>query len=374
MNSQIEPIRILHIVSNMQQGGIENFIMNIYRNIDRNKVQFDFLVHYKKKFFFDDEINKLGGKIYRLSFMEDKNIFKYYRDLNMFFKKHKEYKIIHAHMGSLGGIYLNIAKKHGVSIRIAHSHGASHLNTLKGYMKFFMNKSFKYKANIHWACSTEAGVYMYGNKIQFELIPNAINVKKFQYNETSRKKIREELNILDDEFLIGHIGRFNLQKNHRFIIKIFKEIVKIEPKTKLVLVGVGNLQEEIKQEVIKQEIENKVIFLNERSDVADIYSAMDLFILPSLFEGLPVSGIEAQASGLNCIFSENVSRETNITNLVKNISLNNEILWIDTIIECKKKRNDRKLYNKIVSDSKFNIKTLKDELEKKYIELYEQCI
>lgn len=363
----LKMIRILHIVSNMQQGGIENFIMNIYRNIDRNKIQFDFLVHYKKRFYFDDEIEKMGGKIYRLSFMEDKNIFKYIHQLNIFFKNHMEYKVVHAHMGSLGGIYLNIAKKYNIPIRIAHSHGASHLNTLKGYIKYFMNKRFKYVANIYWACSTEAGVYMFGNKKKFEIIPNAINMEDFIFNIDIRNKVRKELNI-SDEIVIGNVGRFNLQKNHLFLLDIFSEIHKINPNTLLLLVGNGELEKDIKEKINSLKLFNNVKLLGIRSDVNRIYQAMDLFLMPSLFEGLPLTGVEAQTSKLRCFFSDVITKEVAITDNVMFIPLKltaeewakiilNNVLYDRETIEIKNKR--------------FDIIKLSKEIQEKYIKLYE---
>lgn len=363
----MKPIRILHIVSNMQQGGIENFIMNVYRNIDRDKVQFDFLVHYKKKFYFDDEIEKLGGKIYRFSFMEDKKLIKYISELKTFFEQHKEYRVIHAHMGSLGGIYLNIAKKSGVPIRIAHSHGASHLNTLKGYIKFFMNKGFKYAANIYWACSTEAGIYMFGNKKKFELIPNAIDIEKFNYNISIRNEVREELS-LKDNLVVGNIGRFNLQKNHLFLLDIFDEIHRINPNTVLLLIGNGELEKNIKEKINELKLNSAVKLLGIRNDVNRIYQAMDLFLMPSLFEGLPLTGVEAQVSKLKCFFSDAITKEVAITNNVKFIPLSLSAKeWAEIIL--KEAQYNRELVN--IENDRFDITKLSKELQERYIKLNE---
>ena len=217
----MEPIRVLQVVPNMNSGGLENLIMNIYRNIDRSKVQFDFIVHYEKRGFFDDEIESLGGKIYRFSVREDNNIIKYVKDLNLFFKNHPEYRVVHGHMASLGFIYLGIAKKYKVPVRIAHSHGTSHLRTIKGYIKFFTFKLVKYESNVNFACSTEAGKYLFGNKRKFEFIPNAIDMDKFEYDEEIRKEYRHKLD-LDGKLVLGHVGRFNLQKNHNFLLDIYR--------------------------------------------------------------------------------------------------------------------------------------------------------
>ena len=288
----MQTIRVLHIVPNMQQGGIENFLMNIYRNIDREKVQFDFLVHYQKKYFFDDEIEKLGGKIYRLSVREDNNLIKYIHDLNKFFKEHNEYRIVHGHMASLGYFYLNAAKENGVPIRIAHSHGANYLKTLKGYTKSFLFKLFKLPANIYWACSNEAGKFLFGKNTKFELIPNAINMKKFIYNIDIRSEVRNELN-LNNKLVIGHVGRFNLQKNHSFILDIFNEIHKINSNTVLILIGSGELEKNINE----SKYSDKIIFSDYRQDSANIHKLIDIFILPSINpDPLPTVVLEAMAS------------------------------------------------------------------------------
>lgn len=363
----MEPIRILHIVPNMQQGGIENFLMNIYRNIDRNKIQFDFLVHYQKKFTFDDEIERLGGKIYRCSFREDNNFLKYYKDLNRFFKEHTEYKIVHAHMASLAYIYLGLAKKYGINIRIIHSHGTSHLKNLKGYAKYFLFKLADINANIRWSCSTEAGKYLFRKK-KFEVIPNAIDMERFKYNEEIRNDKRKEMG-LEDKFVIGNIGRFNLQKNHEFIIDVFYELQKENKNAVLMLIGTGELEEKIKQKVSNLKIEDKVLFMGNINNVEEMYQVMDIFIMPSLFEGLPVTGVEAQVSGLYCLFADTITREVQISNNCKFIPLQeSKQIWKKEIIS--NNSNNREQSYENIKESIFNIKKLSKELEKKYLDLY----
>lgn len=363
----MEPVRILQVVPNMHQGGIENLIMNIYRNIDRNKVQFDFLVHYTKRCDFDDEIEKLGGKIYRFSIREDKNIFKYIKELKRFFKEHQEYKIVHGHMASLAYIYLKIAKKCGVKTRIVHSHGTGHLKSIKGYVKYFMFRFADKNANVRLACSTEAGRYLFGKK-DFELIPNAIDVNRFKYNKKIRDEQRAKYNISDEEFVIGNIGRFNLQKNHEYIIKIFDDICKKDNKCKLLLVGTGELEEKIKRLVNELNLNSKVIFTGAIRNVEEVYQAMDIFVMPSLFEGLPVTGVEAQASGLTCLFSDTITREVILTKNCKYIDINEDVeQWSDEILSEKDKKYDRINNYYEVEKSNFNIITLSKKMEDKYI-------
>lgn len=356
--------RVLHVVPNMNSGGIENLIMNIYRKIDRDKLQFDFIVHYNKKGVFDDEIEQLGGKIYRFPVMEDKNLLKYIKDLNRFFKTHKEYKVVHGHMASLAYLYLGAAKRNGVPVRIAHSHGTSHLKSLKGYCKYIMFKFAKYNANYYYACSTEAGNYLFGKKRQFEFIPNAIELNKFSYNEETRKKVRKELK-LDDKIVIGHVGRFNLQKNHDFLIDIFKSIYEKNKKCILLLIGVGELEEKIKQKIKDYNLEDNVLMLGLRRDVDKLYQAMDIFLMPSLFEGLPLTGVEAQASKLKCIFSSEITKEVRITDNIEFIDLSlGADKWAEIVLNNLK--YDRKKIK--INDSRFDINVLAKQMQEKYIE------
>lgn len=358
-----EPIRILNIVPNMRAAGIESFIMNVYRNIDREKVQFDFIVHNKRREFFDDEIEKLGGKIYRLSFKDDKNIVKYIKDLNNFFKNHKEYKIVHGHMQSMMPLYLYIAKKNKIPIRIAHSHNGSYEKTVKGFILHIFSRFSKKFSSHNIACSNLAGKYLFGKK-SFIVIPNGIDVKKFEFNENIRKIVRNELN-LSNEYVIGHVGRFELQKNHRFLIETFNEKLKENSNYVLLLVGEGKYEKEIKKLVKELNIQNKVKFLGVRNDMNRLYQAMDCFILPSLYEGLPVVGVEAQASGLKCLFSDTITKELKITPNAVFISLKSKQKWLEEIDNDNNFEN-RKKFAKIVAQD-FEIKNISKKLEKFYL-------
>lgn len=360
------PIRILQIVPNMQQGGLENFIMNIYRNIDRTKVQFDFLVHYNEKKFFDDEIEKLGGKIYRFSLRDDNNIIKYIKELNKFYKEHPEYKVIHCHMSSIGFLNFIIAKRNGIKVRIAHSHNANTEKSLKGFIKKILIKPLKYVSTVNFACSQKAGKFLFGNK-RFEVIYNAIDVHRFEYNPDVRKKIREEYN-LEDFFVVGHIGRFNVQKNHEFLIDVFNELLKSKQKLKLILIGEGELQDKIKNKVKELKIEDNVLFLGVRNNVNEFYQAMDCFVLPSFFEGLPVVGVEAQASGLTCIFSDRITKEINLTEKVKFVSINSINDWINALKNLKL-NDDRKKNLELIYEN-YEIKNIAQKLECEYLKLF----
>lgn len=312
-------IRVLHAVPDMNSGGIENYIMNMYRIIDRDEVQFDFLVHHEKPGFFDSEIESLGGRIFRLPVLDTKNVLAYKRGLEKLFSR-GEWPVVHGHAASLAGFYLSTAERFSVQARIAHSHGASYLRTPKGYAKKLLFKGAGKHANIRLACSTEAGRYLFGDK-QFYLAKNAIDSKRFSFDSDLRTHARKALGIDSDQLVVGHVGRFNLQKNHRFLIEIFSEIVKLAPDSLLLLVGTGELEASIRELVANKDLESKVKFQSVTDEPEMFYVAMDVFVLPSLFEGLPLVGIEAQCNGLPCFFSSEITREVAVSNQARFLDL-----------------------------------------------------
>ncbi|MDY3373008.1 MAG: glycosyltransferase family 1 protein [Terrisporobacter othiniensis] len=358
-----EPIRILHIVTYMGRGGLETMIMNYYRNIDRSKVQFDFLTHREERWDYDDEIEKLGGKIYRLPRLNPFNP-NYIKALDGFFKEHKEYKIVHCHQDCLSGIPLKYAKKNGVPLTIAHSHNANQDKNIKYLVKLAAKKNIcKYSDHL-FACGKEAGEWMF-NTSDFEILNNAIDTKKYIYNEEKSLEMKEKLGVTY-KFVVGHVGRFRPQKNHSFIIDIFKEVCEKEPNSILLLVGDGPLEEEIKKKVHDLGLEDKVKFLGSRDDVNDLMQAMDVFILPSLYEGFGIVLIEAQASGLKCVISESIPTDAIISEKVKQLSLGDDIsTWAKEILSSK---SERKEGIEDIEKSKYDIKSNAKWLENFYIE------
>jgi glycosyltransferase involved in cell wall biosynthesis len=229
---------------------------------------------------------------------------------------------------------------------------------------------WKKYASDFFACSNKAGQFMFGSIKNLSVIPNAIEVEKFRYSDKIRNNIRQEMGI-SDKFVIGHIGRFNLQKNHMFVLNIFEKIHEKNPSAVLLLIGEGELEDKIRKEIGKKKLENFIMILGIRKDVNLIYQAMDVFILPSLFEGLPVTGIEAQASGLPCFFSDVITDEIGITNNSHFISLDRENQWINSILEINdRESNDRGVYFYLIRDSKFNVKNSAKILEKMYLNFY----
>lgn len=324
------PIRVLQIVPNMHRAGLETLIMNIYRNIDRTKVQFDFLVHYTARFDYDDEIEALGGKIYRLSIREDNNFFGYLKALNVFFQTHPEYKVVHGHMESFGFLYSRAARKAGVKTIIAHSHNALIEPNIKGVVKSMMNRPWKRYANVLFACSKKAGDYMFRGA-KYTVLTNGIRCEDFVYNPKVRAECRREL-CIEDKIVLGHIGRFDPQKNHSFLLDIFAAYTHKHPNAVLLLIGEGALMNDVRAKADALGIAGQVRFMGVRADTSRLYQAMDVFLLPSLFEGLPVVGIEAQSAGLPMLVADTVTTELCVTPYVEMLPLSSSPdVWADKI-------------------------------------------
>lgn len=359
-------IRVLHVLNNLGYGGAEAFIMNIYRNIDRDKIQFDFLVrsHLNEKY--EEEIKKLGGNIYITSPFP-KKIIKNYKETKQFFKEnYKKYNIVHVHANSL--LYmlpLKLAKKYEIRTRIIHSHSTQSQSIIfKIIHKFNKIRINKY-ANVFFACTPDAGKWMF--KTNFSVINNAIDIDKYKYDSQVRVKIRKELNI-QNKLVIGHVGRLTKVKNHLFLLRIFKEILKINNNAMLLLVGDGELKSELEKQCYELNIEKKVIFLGNKSNVNEYLNAMDIFVFPSLYEGLGISVIEAQCSGLPCIVSENIPKEAFLTDDIHVISLTTPIeQWVNKILKysCNYKRLD---ISRTVAEAGFDIKNNAKKIQQFYWE------
>lgn len=354
-------IRILHVVTYMGHGGLETMIMNYYRHIDREKIQFDFLVHRDFKADYDQEIKQLGGHIYYLPRLNPFSI-NYRKELNQFLKEHS-YQIIHVHQDCLSSIALKSACKNGIPVRIAHSHNANQDRNIKYLIKRFYMRSIPKYATHLFACGKEAGDWMFQGK-PFEIMNNAIDSQKFKYDELLRTGIRKALSIKDDEIVIGHVGRFFYQKNHEFIIDIFHKLSQKNKSFKLMLIGTGNLEDKIKEKVKELNLQDKVLFLGNRNDVNELMQSMDIFLFPSHYEGLPVTLVEAQASGLPIIKSNNVPDQCKITPNVCSLSLDDNVNnWVNKILEVSEsfERTDTSKYIKDAGyDINSNVKWLED--------------
>ena len=365
-----EPIRIAQIIGKWVGGGVESVVMNYYSHIDRTKIQFDFICDNDSTDIPYNEIKKLGGKVILIPPYQ--KVFKYHKELKKVLKN-GNYKIVHSHINTLSVFSLWAAKSAGVPIRVAHSHSTTNKkewkkNILKNVLKPF-SKIF---ATNYFACTEHAGRWMFGNKAfnqgKVYLLNNAIDLEKFKYDEKLREIKRKELNIKDNNLVIGHIGRFVEQKNHRFLIDIFSEIHKQNKNTVLVLVGQGPLMDEMKAKARKLNISDSVKFLDQRKDVNEIYQAMDLFLFPSLYEGLGMVLIEAQCSGLPCVVSTEVPEIAKVSNRIKFLSLNECVqIWSDTVLKLINK--DRIVNIKMIEKAGYDIETEVRKLENEYLKL-----
>ncbi len=358
-----QPIRILHIVTYMGRGGLETMLMNYYRNIDRAKVQFDFLVHRDFKADYDDEIKSLGGKIFRIRPLNPFSI-SYYKELYNFFKSHK-YNIVHSHLDCMSAVPLLVAKLCKVRIRIAHAHSAKQDVNAKYPLKIILKLFIKCFATQLFACSKKAGLWTFKTK-KFDLLNNAINVENF-----SKARISDSLSYINEKvqnkYIIGHVGRFEYPKNHKFLIEIFNEILKTNNDSILILVGNGTLLKEIKQKTEELNISENVLFTDNITNVNEILKIFDIFVFPSIYEGFPVTSVEAQAAGLPCILSDNITHDCKITEDVHFVSLNKSPeFWAKKILEFKnykKKDNSEKIIQ-----AGFDIKENAKWLENYYID------
>lgn len=320
-------IRILHIVSVMNPGGLETFIMNVYRNINRDEIQFDFLVTRKEDGYYDGEILEMGGRLFQINHISKVGYFGYKRELKFFFASHKKYQIIHSHMNSWSGLLLSIAKKNNVYSRIAHSHSVKNSKKAKygvlGYIfKELMSRKINNVSTIRFACSTEAGKWLYKGRAEFTVLVNGVDTKKFMYSKKNLDILKEKC-VCDTDFIIGHVGSFREAKNHLFIIDVFKEIRKINNESSLLFIGDGEMKTLIEMKCIELGIENSVKFLGLRSDTESILKTMDVFLFPSLYEGFGISLLEAQISGLKCFTSDVVPKSVDIgCDLIEFLSLN----------------------------------------------------
>jgi capsular polysaccharide biosynthesis proteinCps4H len=342
---QKKPIIVAQIMGKWVGGGVESVIMNYYRHLDHSKVQFDFICDEDSTRIPYDEIKKLGGRVFLVP--KYQNLPKYLKVLEKLFKEN-QYRIVHSNINTLSVFPLYAAKKAGVPIRISHSHSTSNPKEWKrNFIKNILRPFSKRYATDYFACSEVAGRYLFGNKTfnrgEVKIIHNAIDIDKFKFDEVARKKLRKELGIKDSTIVIGHVGRFVQQKNHTFLVDVFKEYHKKNPDSKLLLVGSGPLEDEIKKKVERLGLKDSVLFLGQRDDINKLYSVMDIFCLPSLYEGLPVVGVESQAAGLPIIFSNGVSHEAIISKNAKIVPTQETGAYIKKMDEITQENKQRAL-------------------------------
>ncbi|MBQ7573400.1 MAG: glycosyltransferase family 1 protein [Clostridia bacterium] len=364
-------IRILQSVSNMDRAGIETMLMNFYRHMDHDRIQFDFLANKPKPGDYDDEIRSMGGRVFVSPGYKD---FKKYLDfMTGLFGQYPEYRIVHTHNGSLMLYALISAKVNNIPVRIAHAHATAIPFDFKNGIKMCMKPLIKYVATDYWGCSNAAGEFYFTKKRwnkANELIHNAIDTDKFTFNESARERIRREYG-LGDKFVVGHVGRLTWQKNQKKLIDIFSKLHRTEPNAQLVIVGTGELEGKLKKQVSELGISKSVTFTGMQTNVNEWYSVFDTFVLSSWYEGLPVVGVEAQAADLPCVFTDTITPEVKVTDRVSFMGLNDDDeAWAREILKSRGKQRVSRFED--LKKAGYDIKTEAMRMQKLYLDLYEK--
>ena len=362
-----DTIRVLQVYPQLNNAGTEKVILNLYNNIDRNKVQFDFLCERTGEL--DESIKKMGGRIF---YLYDASKRKYYESLLEFFRSHPEYHIIHTHTNARMGIVLKAAKRCKIPCRIAHSHNARNdLPHIAGFFKGLKSIPIERNASFFFACSSNAAKWLFPHRVkQCEILYNGINLQNYLFDAQARQEKRNELKIGNEETVIIHVGRFARQKNHEFLVRIASEFGRTHSKWKLLLVGTGPLQESIMRQVADNGIKEHVLFLGNRMDVAQLLSASDLFLFPSFHEGLGIVVIEAQASALPCIVSSAVPDEADMgVGLLKRHLLKEPVFsWVEAMNSNLCVGTDRSSLRQSILESNYNIQMIGNHMQQFYTE------
>ena len=372
------PLRVLVLDTVMDRGGAETMMMNYLRHFDRSKVTYDFLVNRDYRAAYEDEIEALGGRIYRMCPMYPQYFARYKHEFRAFLKQHPEYRIIHSNLEERSYFPLHVAAEQGIPVRIAHAHNRPVGFNLKSiFREYFRMRLPKYVTHM-FACGTEAGDWLFGENNRGRVIQqrNAIDTSAYRYDSAIARQVREEFGVTDpNTFVLGHVGRFFPQKNHVFLIDIFAQVHKQHPNSVLWLVGGGELNDELKNQIkakVKElGLTDAVTFLGVRSDVNRLVQGMDSFVLPSLYEGLPVTMIEAQSSGLPCTISDRVPKQCDVTGNVQIIGLDDSpSQWAKKIWDqySAHDKSERANGADIVTDAGFDIKANAEWLQKFYVD------
>lgn len=311
----MEPLRIVHVMGSLEAGGIQSFVMNVYRVIDRNYYQFDFVVEHHQNRFYESEIRELGGRVFYHESFNGRNVVSYRRQWRNLLSNHPEWGVMHCHLRSSASLFLPIAKKSGIKV-IVHSHSTSEPSS-HAVIKRVLEYPLRFQADACLSCSSDAGVWLFGRRIansnRFKVINNCLEVNRYKYSPTERDRLRKDLGIDDKTFVYGTVGRLVQVKRQAFLIKAFKVIKASKPASVLLIIGDGPLRGDLEALAMHEGVGDAVYFLGERSDVCSLCSAMDAFVLPSEHEGLGISLVEAQISGLPCVYSDTIPKEAVIT-------------------------------------------------------------
>ena len=341
-------LRILHSVSYMHRAGVETLLMNYYRAIDRTRVQFDFLCHKHLPGDYDDEIRALGGRILYAPQIKLQQPEEYMEFMRRFVEQHPEYRILHAHNGAKQAVVIHAAAEAGIPERIAHAHSTDFIRDDRYAWRMDALSAIRAHATRYFACGNDAGKFFFGNERwhnQGVVMPNAIDNSSFAFDQKRRYDMRSRLG-LQECLVVGHVGRFQPQKNQARLLEIFGSLLKRERSARLILIGDGPQKESIAQQIRNMELSGYVLLPGSQSNMPDWYCCMDVFVMPSLFEGLPVTGVEAQACGLPCVFSADVTRECRLTDGVAFISLeSSNAKWSEEILRLSQNFNKREQHH-----------------------------
>lgn len=362
-------IRVLQMIGSLELGGSQAMIMNIYRNIDRNAIQFDFIVDRIEHMEYKEEIETLGGIVYTMPTFKGTNVIEIKRAWRKFFLQHTEYKVLHSHVRSYASLYIPIAKKNGITT-IIHSHSTSNGRGVQAMIKKMMQYSLRYQADYLFSCSDKAGAWLFGKSAlkhkNYKMISNAIDSQRFAFDEDKRIEIRKELHI-ENKFVVGNVGRLVIPKNHQFLIDIFISVLHKDANSCLLLVGDGELRNLLEKKCQQLGIQDAVMFLGSQSYVEKYYMAMDVFVFPSLWEGLGIAAVEAQAAGLSCVISDRVPKEVDIgSGLISIVRISdNSEKWADKIVAQKGKT--RISQTKAIKNAGFDISNSAYRLQQFYL-------
>lgn len=365
------PIRVVHVIGKMIGGGVEQVAMNYYSHVDHARVQFDFIITDDSTVVDENKkiIEALGGRLFvvpayrRLRTFED--------SLYALFAEHPEWRIVHSHMNSLSVFVLKQAKRAGIPVRIAHSHSTSG----KGeYAKNAVKALLKTQANRYpterFACSRYAGEWLFGKGRGFEVVYNAIDLRRFSFNAEARAKARADLGLVGGQFAVGHVGRFMAQKNHVFLIDAFEQVARRREDAVLLLVGTGEAEACVESSVVERGLSGRVRFLGQRTDMPDMYAAFDAFVLPSLYEGLGLVGVEAQRSGLPCLLSDAITREVDVTGECRFLPIDDPTVWADSICGLGARSDGERSAVDDAAFDDYDIERRGAWLTEKYLDLY----
>lgn len=353
-----QPVRVLMLFTILNRGGAETMVMNYYRAIDRRKVQFDFVVHREEKGDYEEEILSLGGKIYRMMPLRPHTFGQYEQQIAAFFDEHPEYQIIHGQCSESGYFFYKEASRRGIPVIIAHAHNSHVRFDLRWFVRTWMKHKMRPYLTHYFACGKEAAEWLFGKKMAKEaiILRNAIDTRQYLFETQRREKKRQELGLDPTTMTVCHIGRFDKVKNHGFILEIFGELLKKQPNAQLLLIGDGTLKAQTEKKAIQKGLSERVHFLGVRRDVNELLQAADAMVFPSLFEGLPVTLVEAQCTGLPCVISKNIPSETILTDLVEQLSLEETATaWADKLIAAATRQFDRSAYADKVATAGFDI-------------------